>query len=70
MHAGYVDWKHDKNEMGVFRLKRFSSSSKCLFSIVELKSPIEKILPYFVENTVIVLGRLLIKNSSFSFGGL
>ena len=70
MHAGDVDRKHDKNQMGVFRLKRFSSSSKCLFSIVKLKSPIEKILQHFVENTVIVLGRLLIKNSSFWFGGL
>ena len=46
----------------LFRIKRFSNYSKCLFSTVKLKSPINKILSYFLENAFIVLDRLLIKN--------
>ena len=70
MHVGFMDWKHVGDEMRLFMLKRLNNSSKCLFSIVKLKSPINKILSYFVENAFIVLGRLLIKNSSFWLGGL
>ena len=70
MYVRFMDWKHVGDEMRLFSLKRFSTSSKCLFSIVKLKSSINKILSYYVENTFIVLERLLIKNSSFWFGGL
>ena len=49
------------DEMRLYRLKGFSNSSKYLFSIVKLKSPINKILSYFFENAFIVLDRLLIK---------
>ena len=66
MHVGFMDWKHVGDEM----LKRLSNYSKCLFSIVKLKSPINKILSYFVANSSIVLHRLLMKNSSFSLAGL
>ena len=53
MHVGFVDWKYVRDEMRLFRLKRFSNSSKCLFSIVKSKSPVNKTLPYFVENSFI-----------------
>ena len=46
--------------MRLFMLKRLNNSSKCLFSIVKLKSPINKILSYFVENAFIVLDSLLV----------
>ena len=45
-----------------FMLKRLSNSSKCLFSVVKLKSRINKILSYFAENAFIALNRLLIKS--------
>ena len=51
--------------MRLFRLIRFTNSSKYLFQIGKLKSPINKILSHFVENAFIVLDRLLIKNSLF-----
>ena len=59
IYEGFVDWKHVGDKMRLFRLKRSSNFSKCLFSIVKLKSSINKILSYFVENAFIVLDRLL-----------
>ena len=53
MHVGFVDWKHVWDEMRLFRLKIFSNFSKCLFSIVKLKWPVNKILLYFAENAFI-----------------
>ena len=70
MQTGFVDWKHVGDKIWFFRLKRFSYSSKCLFLIIKLKSPINKILLYFVKNAFIVLDRFLIKNYSFWLGGL
>ena len=46
-------------------LKSFSNSSKWLFQLLKLKSPINKILSVFVENAFIVLDKLLIKSSLF-----
>ena len=70
MHVGFLDWKHVGDEMRLFWLNRFCNSSKSLVSIVKLKSPINKILSYVVENTFIVLDRLLIKRTSFWLNGL
>ena len=70
MHVGFMDWKHAGDEMRLFMLKRLSNSCKCLFWIVKLKSPINKILSYFVENSFIILHRLLMKNYSVCLGGL
>ena len=57
MHVEFMDRKHVGDEMRLFILKRLNNSSKCLISVVKLKSPINKILSYFVENAFIVLDR-------------
>ena len=44
--------------MRLFRLKKFSNSSKCLFSIVKLKSPINKILSYFIAKYICSLRQI------------
>ena len=71
MHVGFVDWKDVGDEINFLREKGLVIFSKCLFSIVKLKSPMNKILSYFVEDAFIALDiRLLIKNYSFWLCGL
>ena len=70
MHVGFMDWKNVGDEIRLFMLKRLSNSSKCLLSIVKLKPPINKILSCFVENALIVLDRLLLKDSLLWLGCL